>query len=93
MFGTDAVFTGQVKDGKPNGFIRAFNNDGDLFEGFMDSDCLINGFGRDISYENNHYIGWYHCDLRNGNGQQIKENGRIEEGWFENHNKRGGYRH
>ena len=68
IFGSDAVFTGQVnKDNLPNGFVRVFLGDGSMYEGLMDNNFKLEGFGRYIWKDGDQRIGWLKNYQAHGN--------------------------
>ena len=42
----EGVFLGQHQDGKPNGYVRAIDDGGTIYEGMMTPDGHYNGWGR-----------------------------------------------
>ena len=79
------MFTGQLRDGKPNGFVRARTAYGDIYEGFMDHNCSREGFGRQISTNGEQKIGWFKNNKAHGNQQYIFDDGSVlEEGYYQN---------
>lgn len=90
----NAIITGQIKEGRPNGFVRVLYESGSICEGFMDSYMNHkNGFSRFIYYDGNQYVGWWKKDYRHGNGKRIKKDGSlINEGWYENATLKGSYK-
>ena len=62
------VYTGQVKNGQPNGFIRAQWEQGEFDEGFCyDCDMKRDGFARTILKDGTLCIGWYKQGKAHGN--------------------------
>ena len=73
-----SAIIGQIKDGKPCGFVRAYYYSGtelSIYEGFMDVFARRNGFGRCIGGSGNQDIGWFMNNNLHGNGQFILVDG------------------
>ena len=86
-------FTGQVKDGKPDGFVRAVNAYGNIYEGMMNANCQREGFGRYMFTDGDQEIGWYKNNKCDGNKQYIYDDGTVlEEGFYENDYLKGPYK-
>lgn len=60
--GYDALICGQITDSKPNGFVRAIDNEGFMYEGIMDKEYQRQGFGRALGASGIQSIGWFKDD-------------------------------
>ena len=87
--GWSCIYTGQVKDGRPNGFVRVLWEFGHIYEGFHNKNVDRNGFVRGILPNGDTEIGWYEKDKAHGNLFNIKPDGTTTDGWYEDKFKKG----
>ena len=84
------VFIGQHIDGKPHGIIRFIDQFYNIYEGEVFKGKK-NGWGR---YFIRHYttVGWWKDGKQNGNCRSYYQGKVDEEGWFEDHSRKGTFK-
>lgn len=76
-----STYTGEVRDGRPNGHGRLERRDGEVYEGEW-TDGVLNGKGSHLDADGNRYTGDFVGGLPHGSGRQAMADGTIYEGGF-----------
>jgi hypothetical protein len=76
-----SVYSGEMRNGRPNGQGRLDVRSGELFEGHW-VDGLVEGKGVYVDAEGNRYEGDFRAGLPDGEGRYLSRTGEIFEGRF-----------
>ena len=78
----DLIFTGQIENNMPKGYVIVINSNGMIHEGLYNENFRANGFGRFVSSDKYYFCGWWRNGSLNGNAYFIDNERHTKEGWF-----------